>query len=110
MDRLGKDAPLWLINQHVEPMFRFSAEQSARMRSELRKRMAILQELAPWPILNYVIDESWAAVAPYGSEVRSGERVPVQVRILNHSAKMETYRVKWNVPSGWGCLLKRTRR
>jgi glyoxylase-like metal-dependent hydrolase (beta-lactamase superfamily II) len=101
LDRLGEDAPLWLINQHVGPMFRFSAEQSARMRSELRKRMAILQELAPWPDLNYAIDESWAAVAPYGSEVRSGERVPVQVRILNHSAKMETYRVKWNVPSGW---------
>jgi len=101
LDRLGKDAPLWVINQHVEPMFRFSAEQSARMRSELRKRMAILQELAPWPDLNYAIDESWAAVAPYGSEVRSGERVPVQVRILNHSAKTETYRVKWNVPSGW---------
>src|SRR5262245_17217571 len=63
LDRLGKDAPLWLINQHVEPMFRFSAEQSARMRSELRKRMAILQELTPWPDLNYAIDESWAAVA-----------------------------------------------
>jgi hypothetical protein len=45
LDRLEKDAPLWVINQHVEPMFRFSAEQSARMRSELRKRMAILQEL-----------------------------------------------------------------
>jgi glyoxylase-like metal-dependent hydrolase (beta-lactamase superfamily II) len=96
---LRKDA--WLVNQHVEPTFRFSAEQFARMQAELRKQMVSLAELAPWPDLNYAIDESWAAVDPYGSEVRDGAKVTLRLRILNHSPRTETYSLKWNVPPGW---------
>ncbi|HEX8985551.1 MAG TPA: MBL fold metallo-hydrolase [Bryobacteraceae bacterium] len=92
---------VWLVNQHVEPTFRFSPEQFARMRSELLKRIGILNELAPWPDPNYAIDESWAAVRPYRSEVRKGETVPVRIHILNHSPRAETYRVHWNLPPGW---------
>ena len=66
---------VWLVNQHVAPTFRFSAAQRERMRAELMKRMAILKEMSPWPDPNYAIDESWAAVHPYGSTVRPGERV-----------------------------------
>src|SRR5690606_13438898 len=51
LDRLRKDA--WLVNQHVEPTFRFSAGQLETMRAELRKRAAIVRELAPWPDPNY---------------------------------------------------------
>jgi glyoxylase-like metal-dependent hydrolase (beta-lactamase superfamily II) len=91
----------WLVNQHVEPTFRFSAAQLARMQTELRRQMASLAELAPWPDLNYAIDESWAAVDPYSSEVHDGEKVTLQLRILNHSPRTETYSVKWNIPAGW---------
>jgi glyoxylase-like metal-dependent hydrolase (beta-lactamase superfamily II) len=91
----------WIINQHVEPTFRFSTEHYARMRAELRKRAAILAELAPWPAPDYAIDESWAAVHPYGSRVRDSAEVALEVRIRNHAPRPERYRVKWNVPSGW---------
>jgi glyoxylase-like metal-dependent hydrolase (beta-lactamase superfamily II) len=99
LKRQNKD--VWLVNQHVEPTFRFSAEQFERMRAELVKRMEILKELAPWPDPNYGIDESWAAVVPYGSEVRAGENMNLQVRILNHAPQSEIYRVNWNVPADW---------
>lgn len=95
---------VWLVNQHVDPTFRFSADQFARMHAELLKRMAILKDLAPWPDPNYAIDESWAAVDPYGSEARDGENVTLRLRILNHAPQRETYRVKWNVPAGWKML------
>lgn len=99
LDGLPKDA--WLINQHVEPTFRFSAEQRERMRAELTTRRAILTELAPWPDPNYAIDESWAAAYPYASEVRNGERVTLQVKISNHAPVPEVYRLKWNIPPDW---------
>jgi glyoxylase-like metal-dependent hydrolase (beta-lactamase superfamily II) len=99
LERLRKDA--WLVNQHVEPTFRFTAEQLARMRAELRRRMAILAELAPWPDPNYAVDESWAAVHPYAGQVRSGGQARLEIRILNHSPRQETYRLKWNLPKGW---------
>jgi glyoxylase-like metal-dependent hydrolase (beta-lactamase superfamily II) len=97
--RQSKD--VWLVNQHVEPTFRFSAEQLARMQVELLLRMATLKKLAPWPDPNYAIDESWAAVDPYGSEARDGENITLRVRIQNHAPSSETYRVKWNVPADW---------
>lgn len=92
---------VWLVNQHVEPTFRFSPDQFERMRTELLKRRNILKQLAPWPDPNYEIDESWAAIAPYGSEVHRGGNVTLYLRILNHSPQRETYDVKWNVPRGW---------
>jgi len=88
---------IWLVNQHVDPVFRFSPEQFTRMRAELLKRTALLKGLAPWPDPNFAIDESWAAVDPYGSEARQGENLVLRVRILNHAPRRETYRVKWNV-------------
>jgi glyoxylase-like metal-dependent hydrolase (beta-lactamase superfamily II) len=92
---------VWLVNQHVDPTFRFSADQFARMHGELLKRMAILKDLAPWPDPDYAIDESWAAVDPYRSEARDGANVTLRLRILNHAPRQETYGVKWNVPAGW---------
>jgi glyoxylase-like metal-dependent hydrolase (beta-lactamase superfamily II) len=99
LDRLPEH--VWLVNQHVEPTFRFSTAQRERMRAELMKRIAILKELAPWPDLNYAIDESWAAAYPYSNTVRQGERVTLQVKILNHGPLPETYRLKWNLPPTW---------
>jgi glyoxylase-like metal-dependent hydrolase (beta-lactamase superfamily II) len=91
----------WLINQHVEPVFRYSESQIARMQRELVKRAASLRELSPWPDVNYMVDESWARVHPYGSEVSAGDIVELQLRVLNHGASPETYQVRWNVPAGW---------
>jgi glyoxylase-like metal-dependent hydrolase (beta-lactamase superfamily II) len=96
-------ANVWLVNQHVEPTWRFSAAQYERMRAELGKRAAILKELGPWPDANYMVDESWAAISPYRVETPGdgGSPVTLRLQIRNHAARAETYRVGWNVPAGW---------
>jgi glyoxylase-like metal-dependent hydrolase (beta-lactamase superfamily II) len=91
----------WILNQHVEPMFRYTPAQLARMTAELEKRSAVLGELSPWPDINYMVDESWARIYPYGQTVNNGQSVELSVRITNHAPSAMTYSVKWNVPSGW---------
>jgi len=90
----------WLLNQHVEPMFRYSAAQVNRMRAELAERSTALAQLSPWPDINYMVDESWARVFPYGSEVRAGETVDLELRITNHAPQPLNYRAAWNLPPG----------
>lgn len=97
----GLPGNTWLMNQHVEPMFRYTTEQIGRMQDELNKRSAILREMSPWPDINYMIDESWARVYPYGSEVKEDEILSLSLRITNHAPTQMTYRAKWNVPKGW---------
>ncbi|MEO8126530.1 MAG: MBL fold metallo-hydrolase [Bryobacteraceae bacterium] len=96
---LPRDA--WLLNQHVQPMFRYTPDQLARMQVELRKRTAALGELSPWPDINYAIDESWARIYPYGQEIKASGTVTLTLRVTNHALTAMTYQVKWNVPEGW---------
>ena len=91
----------WLLNQHVEPMFRYSAPQIERMTAELGKRSEALREMTPWPDINYMVDESWARMYPYGQTAKAGSVVRVALRITNHAPTATTYRVRWNVPDGW---------
>lgn len=99
LERLPADT--WLVNQHVEPTFHFSPDQYARMHAELTKRTRLIAELAPWPGPNYAIDESWAAIRPYFTSARTGDPKALELRIVNHSPRMETYHVRWNLPAGW---------
>ena len=45
------------------------------MQTELLKRSDALTQLSPWPDINYIVDESWARVFPYGSDIGVGETV-----------------------------------
>ncbi|HYI96383.1 MAG TPA: MBL fold metallo-hydrolase [Bryobacteraceae bacterium] len=90
----------WLLNQHVEPMFRYTGAQVKRMQDELSERSAALAQLSPWPDINYMVDESWARVFPYGSDIRSGKTVELELRITNHAPLQMNYRATWNVPAG----------
>ena len=94
----------WLINQHVEPMFRYAPDEYKRMREEIARRTEALNDLFPWPDLNFGIDESWARIHPYGTEAKPGAPVPLEVRIFNHSPDRETYSISWNLPPGWKLL------
>lgn len=98
LGRLPKQS--WLINQHVDPTFRFSPAQMERMRTELLKRIAILRDLSPWPDLNFAIDESWAAIHPYAVEAADGQPVTVALCIRNHASGAQTFRLHWNTPPG----------
>ena len=83
----------WLINQHVEPAFRFSAEQIATMRAALQERIGLLKQLLPYDDPNFGLDETWAVLHPYAVSVRAGETAHIQVRILNHSPAERVFRV-----------------
>lgn len=90
---------LWLINQHVEPMFRYSAANLDRMESSLTRRHAILRELIALPDPNYGVDESWAAFYPYAADVRPGAPIDLTVRITHHTK--DKIRITPRVPAGW---------
>ena len=91
----------WVLNQHVNPMFRYTEGQIARMRQELAKRSAALKALSPWQDINYMVDESWARIHPYGSEAGASAVVELELRLQNHGPARASHRVKWNVPEGW---------
>jgi hypothetical protein len=90
----------WLLNQHVEPMFRYTGAQVKRMQSELEKRSAALAQLSSWPDINYMVDESWARVFPYGSEARAGDTIDLELRVTNHAPSRMVYKAAWNLPAG----------
>jgi glyoxylase-like metal-dependent hydrolase (beta-lactamase superfamily II) len=105
IDALPEDT--WLINQHVEPAFRYSDSQLLRMQNEIATRSAALREMTPWPDINYMVDESWARTYPYGQTVSSDATVRVQFRITNHAPRAMTYNVRWNLPKGWKLIAGR---
>ncbi|MDQ1470800.1 MAG: hypothetical protein QOJ99_2280 [Bryobacterales bacterium] len=90
----------WLLNQHVEPMFRYTGAQVKRMQTELSQRSAALAQLSPWPDINYMVDESWARVFPYGSDIGVGDTVELELRITNHAPERMIYKASWNLPGG----------
>lgn len=88
-----------IINQHVEPAFRFSAAQVTRMRETLRQRRPLLAELLPFDDPNYGLDESWAVLHPYWVVVRPGQSVELALRITNHSPCERTFRAVARAPA-----------
>lgn len=93
-------AGAWLINQHVDPAFRFTPAQIARMRDTLRRRRELLAPLFPFDDPDYGLDEGWAVLHPYAVEARPGETVEVAVRITNHSPAARTFRARIHPPAG----------
>jgi glyoxylase-like metal-dependent hydrolase (beta-lactamase superfamily II) len=89
-----------IVNQHVEPAFRFSGAQLAQMRETLRQRIPLLAGLFPFDDPNYGLDESWSAMEPYWTTVRPGESARVALRITNHSPRERTFRAEVRPPEG----------
>lgn len=88
-----------ILNQHVEPAFRFSPAQVGRMRETLRQRMPLLAELLPFDDPNYGLDEGWAVLHPYWRTLRSGESAKLALRITNHSSRERTFRAVVRAPA-----------
>ncbi len=102
LELLEQEAPdALLINQHVEPAFRFSREQRTRMRENLKQREDLLQSLFPWDDPNYGIDEGWARFYPYACALHPGDATQLSLRILNHSPGEHQFTVKLHLPTGW---------
>ncbi|MDO8540075.1 MAG: MBL fold metallo-hydrolase [Opitutaceae bacterium] len=90
-----------LVNQHIAPAFRFSPAQLDSMIENWTKRKQLMAELFPFDDVNFGVDEQWARFYPYGSEVRAGQEIELQVVILNHSPSTQTFRVTPHLPNGW---------
>ena len=94
-------AETFLINQHVEPLFRYSREQIDRMRKTLEKRVELLRSLFPWDDPNFGIDEQWAGFYPYAQTARKGEPVKLRIKIMNHSPREQSFSVRPRLPDRW---------
>jgi glyoxylase-like metal-dependent hydrolase (beta-lactamase superfamily II) len=102
LDILGSLPPeTFLVNQHVEPTFRFSSAQIGRMKETLLKRRDLLAELLPWDDPNFGLDEGWARFYPYARSIRRGEEARFLIRIMNHSPSEQVFRARLNLPAGW---------
>ena len=99
LSELRPDA--WLINEHVEPAFRYSAAQKATMEKTLEARVPLLTDLFPWDDPNYGLDESWARFYPYATQRQAGETGRCRLNLMNHSPQPQTYTVKVHLPKGW---------
>jgi glyoxylase-like metal-dependent hydrolase (beta-lactamase superfamily II) len=96
-----KMKPDWLVNEHVDPAFHFTDAQIDTMLANLRKRRTQLAALFPWDDANFGVDEEWARIYPYRSEVKSGARVDLKVVVLNHSPKTREFVVTPHLPEDW---------
>lgn len=102
LDQLEKlPADCLILNQHVEPAFRFSPAQLSQMRQALRARLPLLADLFPFDDPNYGLDESWAVLHPYWRSVPPGQSTPLAVRIINHSPRPRTFRATIHAPAGF---------
>jgi glyoxylase-like metal-dependent hydrolase (beta-lactamase superfamily II) len=102
LDLVAKLPPGCLIlNQHVDPAFRFSPGQIDRMRDTLRRRIPLLAELFPFDNPNFGLDEGWAVMHPYWVKARKGESAKLALRVTNHSPGTRTYRCAFRAPQGF---------
>jgi len=102
LDALKKMKPDYLlINEHVVPTFRYSQQQLDRMIRTLQERVEMLRQLFPWDDPNYGLDEQWARFYPYGSTVKNGESLRLDMRIMNHSPDPQSTMIRLNLPPDW---------
>jgi glyoxylase-like metal-dependent hydrolase (beta-lactamase superfamily II) len=101
LELTGRLGNVWLVNQHVNPLFRFSAEQLSYMRAQLAKRRELHATLTPFPGANFAVDEQWLRLDPYVRMVAPGERIALQAVIWNHAAAGQDFRVRLELPPGW---------
>ena len=93
--------PYLLVNQHIEPTFRYSAEQLTFMVEKLNRKKAVLSELVPWDDPNYGMDEQWVWLYPHWQRVSAGQPVELQAIVFNHSAAAREFRITPHWPVGW---------
>jgi glyoxylase-like metal-dependent hydrolase (beta-lactamase superfamily II) len=90
-----------ILNQHVEPAFRFSPTQVSQMRETLQRRIPLLSDLLAFDDPNYGLDEGWAVLHPYWMTMRPGQSAQLALRITNHSPRERTFQAVVHAPEGF---------
>ena len=91
----------WLVNQHIEPIFRYSPEQLDFMRETLEGKRRVAAELVPYDDPNFGLDEQWMRLYPYEQAATAGEEFELWALVFNHSPTEQTFRVTLDLPEGW---------
>lgn len=91
---------VWLMNEHVTFIFKYTPAQLDYLESRYRERIRMLGELFPWDDPNYGVDEQWAWFYPYGAGTVRGKTLSYEFRIWNHSSRERTYAIQCNLPEG----------
>ena len=95
------EMPYLLVNQHIEPTFRYSDEQLEFMVDRLNRKKAAIGEMVPWDDPNYGMDEQWVWLYPYWQQAKAGEPFELQAIVFNHSAEAREFRITPRLPAGW---------
>jgi glyoxylase-like metal-dependent hydrolase (beta-lactamase superfamily II) len=91
----------WLVNQHVPPMWRFTAAQLDRMESTRAARIPAMRDLFPWDDPDYAVDDSWARFYPYEQRTRADGTLELSAVIRNHSPRARAFKITPEAPAGW---------
>ena len=101
LDQLAEEfGEFFMINQHVAQVFEWNADQRNYIRSQYKKRAAIIQELTPWDGVNFAIDDNWVRFSPYSQTVAGSTPFSLNVIIWNHSSFDRKFKVNLNLPTG----------
>jgi glyoxylase-like metal-dependent hydrolase (beta-lactamase superfamily II) len=98
------DSEYMLVNQHIEPTFRYDLEQIGLMEKTLEEKRAIIAESTPWPDPNFGVDEQWVRLYPYGAEVSSGQPFELWAVVFNHTDETTQFRITPRLPVGWSSV------
>ena len=105
LDKIAEmEGDYWLVNQHIEEVFRYDQQQLATMREVLEEKKRVIAELVPWEDPNFGIDEQWVRFYPYGQNVVAGREFDLYGVVLNHLPEAETFRIQPQLPNGWRCV------
>ena len=105
LDRIeAMQGDYWLVNQHIDEVFRYDGEQLATMRAVLEEKRSVIAEMVPWEDPNFGVDEQWSRFYPYGLQAEKGREFDLYAVVLNHLPEAETFRIRPHVPRGWQCM------
>lgn len=90
-----------LINQHVLPVFRFSAAQIDGMEASLRARRQLLRELLAWEDPDFGVDEQWIRLEPHGRTLEAGSTAVFRAVLRNPSNRPLRVTVTPRLSAGW---------
>ncbi len=90
-----------LINQHVNPLFRFSKSQLTELKLHLNARIPILESLSPDGNANNLIDEQWCRLSPYVQPAKASQRLEIEAVIRNHNATPKSFTLQLHPPPTW---------
>ena len=95
------DPEYWLVNQHIEPVFRYSIDQLKLMREVVEGKRRVAAELVPFEDPNFGTDEQWARLYPYGQQPGPTGEVELWAVVFNHAPEERTFQITLHPPDGW---------